>query len=132
MTDTQAPVHTDAYLQLQAQIVAALDAFAATPGFKQRNAQRHMIGDTARTMMTSGLEHPIMAIEAGTGTGKTYGYCLPLIPIVQLMEKRLVISTATVALQDQLFQHDLPMLKQQTGWEFSYVLAKGEGSWLKQ
>ncbi len=130
MTDTQAPVHTDAYLQLQSQIVAALDALASTPGFKQRNAQRHMIGDIARTMMTSGLEHPIMAIEAGTGTGKTYGYCLPLIPIVQLMEKRLVISTATVALQDQLFQHDLPMLKQQTGWDFSYVLAKGRRRYL--
>ena len=71
-----------------------------------------------------------MAIEAGTGTGKTYGYCLPLIPIVQLMEKRLVISTATVALQDQLFQHDLPMLKQQTGWDFSYVLAKGRRRYL--
>ena len=58
MTDTQAPTHTDAYLQLQTKIVAALDALATFPGFKQRNAQRHMIGDIARTMMTSGLGIP--------------------------------------------------------------------------
>ena len=62
LIQTEPSNHTDAYIQLQTQIVAALEALAAFPGFRQRNAQRHMIGDIARTMMTSGLEHPIMAI----------------------------------------------------------------------
>ena len=114
----------DAYLSLQERITQALASLANQPGFVKRNAQRHMIGHIARRMMQAGEdEHPVLAIEAGTGTGKTYGYCLPLIPIAQLKEKRLVISTGTVALQEQLIAHDLPLLKAQTGWEFSYANA---------
>lgn len=115
----------DAYLSLQERITEALEALAQQPGFVKRNAQRHMIGHIARRMMQAGEDdHPVLAIEAGTGTGKTYGYCLPLIPIAQFKEKRLVISTGTVALQEQLIAHDLPLLKAQTGW--SLVM-----SWLR-
>lgn len=121
----------DAYLSLQERITQALASLANQPGFAKRNAQRHMIGHIARRMMQAGEDdHPVLAIEAGTGTGKTYGYCLPLIPIAQFKEKRLVISTGTVALQEQLIAHDLPLLKAQTGWEFSYVLAKGRRRYL--
>ena len=121
----------DAYLHLQQRIVSALDALAQQKGFVKRNAQRHMIGRIANRIMNASTDsHPILAIEAGTGTGKTYGYCLPLIPIAQMNEKRLVISTGTVALQEQLIAHDLPLLQQQTGWEFSYVLAKGRRRYL--
>ena len=57
-------------------------------------------------------------VEAGTGTGKTLAYLIAAIPVARALGKTLVISTATVALQDQIVHKDLPDLKktQQTGF----------------
>jgi Rad3-related DNA helicase len=51
---------------------------------------------------------PIAVIEAGTGTGKTIAYVIPAIIMARSLGKRLVIATATVALQEQLMHKDLP------------------------
>jgi ATP-dependent DNA helicase DinG len=66
-------------------------------------------------------------IEAGTGTGKTMAYLLSAIPIARDKSCKLVLSTATVALQEQLINKDLPELNTITGWACNYILAKGRG-----
>jgi ATP-dependent DNA helicase DinG len=64
-------------------------------------------------------------IEAGTGTGKTLAYLIPAL----LSGKRVVISTATKALQEQLVEKDLPLLQQLLG-DFSYAVMKGRQNYL--
>jgi ATP-dependent DNA helicase DinG len=114
------------YDNLKTTIQKAYDQIKATPGFRERWAQKQMIGLLAREFGHSSESYsPMCVVEAGTGTGKTYGYCLPLIPVAQASDKKLVISTATVALQEQLFNTDLPALRKTSGLDFTYALAKG-------
>ncbi len=79
------------------------------PDFIPRMAQRQMIAEVAKTL--TGDEGRHLAIEAPTGVGKTLSYLLPGIAVSRAQEKLLVVSTANVALQDQLFSKDLPLLK---------------------
>lgn len=101
-------------------------------GLKPRYGQRLMIAAVARALgdadRTGG--EPIAVVEAGTGTGKTMAYCVAAIPVAQAREKRLVIATATIALQEQIVFKDLPDLLQHSGLSFSYALAKGRGRYL--
>ena len=61
----------------------------------------------------------VCVIEAGTGTGKTVAYLLAAIPIAQLLGKKLVVSTATVALQEQIYsQRPAPRLNATLAWSF--------------
>ena len=69
----------------------------------------------------------VTVIEAGTGTGKTVGYVLPAVVMAQAKKKRLVISTATVTLQEQIISKDLPDIIVKAGLKFSFTLAKGRG-----
>ena len=71
-----------------------------------------------------------LAIEAGTGTGKTIAYTIAALPVAQARSKKLIIATATVALQEQLVFKDLPEIKRHSGINFSYQLAKGRGRYL--
>ena len=96
------------------------------PGFRHRAAQKQMIAEIANTLapdFQNGLR--IAVIEGQTGTGKSIGYMLGAIPVAQDLKKTLVISTATVALQEQLITKDLPMVAKTAGLEFSYQIAKG-------
>jgi len=72
----------------------------------------------------------LCVIEAGTGTGKTVAYLLAAIPIAQALNKKLVVSTATIALQEQIVQKDLPEVKNNTSLSFNFTLAKGRGRYL--
>ena len=81
-----------------------------------------MIACVAKTVSQS--ESRIAIIEAGTGTGKTASYCLASIPIALNQGKRLIISTATVALQEQILFQDLPDIKKNAGLNFSFSLAR--------
>ena len=65
--------------------------------------------------------------EAGTGTGKTLAYLLASVPVAQQRKKKVVVSTATVALQEQLIMKDLPQLVSEAGVNLTYGLAKGRG-----
>ncbi len=111
----------------KAEIQDAYRAWLAARGFRARRGQREMIARIARTL-TSGER--IAVIEAGTGTGKTAAYCLAAIPIARALGKTLVISTATVALQEQVMLRDLPDLKERSGLKFHFALAKGRGRYL--
>lgn len=68
-----------------------------------------MIADVAKTL--AGEEGRHLAIEAPTGVGKTLSYLIPGIAIAREEQKTLVVSTANVALQDQIYSKDLPLLK---------------------
>lgn len=119
---------------IQAAYRRVLEALSLSP----RHGQKLMIAEIARTL--GGIESDdqgerrsdehVCVLEAGTGTGKTLAYLLAALPIAKARGKRLVISTATVALQEQVLHHDLPMLKAQSGLSFDYALAKGRGRYL--
>ena len=95
---------------LKAQIGAWYKALQQQiPDFIPRAPQRQMIADVAKTL--AGEEGRHLAIEAPTGVGKTLSYLIPGIAIAREEQKTLVISTANVALQDQIFSKDLPLLK---------------------
>lgn len=103
-----------------------------------RHGQKLMIAAIARTLGNIELDQAgqrcndsgVCVIEAGTGTGKTVAYLLGVIPIAQALGKTVVVSTATVALQEQIMRKDLPELKQHSGLEISYGIAKGRGRYL--
>jgi ATP-dependent DNA helicase DinG len=67
-------------------------------------------------------------VEAGTGTGKSFAYLIPLAKC--LGDGRAVISTATIALQEQLIHKDIPFLEQALGLDFRAQLAKGKSNYL--
>ena len=96
--------------------------------FKPRRGQREMIAQIARTLAGDG--HRVAVVEAGTGTGKTAAYCLAAIPVAQSLGKTVVLSTATVALQEQVVLQDLPDIKERAGLSFSLSLAKGRGRYV--
>lgn len=104
---------------------------------RARYGQRLMIAEIARYMgdITENdgqRTSPPSAcvVEAGTGTGKTLAYLIAAIPVAKALGKTLVISTATVALQDQIVHKDLPDLKKHSKMDFSWTLAKGRGRYL--
>lgn len=106
-------------------------------GFTPRSGQRWMIAEIARTVAASRdpqaddeTPPPICVVEAGTGTGKTLAYLLAVLPLAQALKRKVVVSTATVALQEQVFSKDIPDLLASSGLSFSYTLAKGRGRYL--
>ncbi|MCC5886398.1 MAG: ATP-dependent DNA helicase DinG [Gammaproteobacteria bacterium] len=114
---------------LRTTIQEAYRAWLAARAFTPRRGQRLMIAEIARTLAGEGGDDTgrICVVEAGTGTGKTVAYGLAAIPVAQALNLKLVISTATVALQDQLVDRDLPDLAEHAGLHFTYALAKGRG-----
>lgn len=104
---------------------------------RARYGQRLMIAEIARYMgdITANdgerTSPPgACVVEAGTGTGKTLAYLIAAIPVARALGKMLVISTATVALQDQIVHKDLPDLKHHSKLDFTWTLAKGRGRYL--
>ena len=72
----------------------------------------------------------ISLIEAGTGTGKTLAYLLPAISYAIVNEQKVVVSTNTINLQEQLINKDLPFLKSVLKTKFKAVLVKGRGNYV--
>lgn len=124
--------------ELKKQIQHAYRAYLDAKSHKPRVGQRQMIGAIARTLgnIKQGTEGErldekhVAVIEAGTGTGKTLSYCLAAIPIAKARGLKLVVSTATVALQEQILHKELPGLLKDTDLNFKYTLAKGRGRYL--
>lgn len=67
-----------------------------------------------------------IVVQAGTGTGKSLGYLVPIL----LSGKKTVVATATKALQDQLARHDLPLLREQLEHEFDWAVVKGRSNYV--
>lgn len=119
------------------QIQQAYRDVLAGKDVRARYGQRLMIAEIARYMgeITDNdgqRTSPAAAcvVEAGTGTGKTLAYLIAAIPVAKALGKTLVISTATVALQDQIVLKDLPDLRKHSKLDFSWTLAKGRGRYL--
>ena len=123
---------------LKKTIQTAYSEFLNNKELKARYGQKLMIADIANTLGNielndSGIresEQHICVIEAGTGTGKTVAYLLAALPIAKALGKKLVISTATVALQEQVIYKDIPEVIRHSGLEFKVALAKGRGRYL--
>ena len=73
-----------------------------------------------------------LLVEAGTGVGKSFSYLLPAIDYAVRNKKRVVISTHTISLQEQLIEKDIPLLQAVYPDEFTAVLVKGRGNYLCQ
>ena len=96
--------------------------FANSKRFRVRSGQVAMAGAVARTLMNDS----ILLCEAGTGTGKTLGYLLPAI----LSGQRVILSTATKALEDQILEREVPLVEQVLGIKASIHVAKGLSNYL--
>jgi len=92
------------------------------PGYESRPQQLAMAQAVERCF----AEHGYLLAEAGTGTGKTFAYLVPAV----LARRKVVISTATKTLQEQIFLKDIPILKQQVGMQFEAAYLKGRNNYL--
>jgi len=105
---------------------------AALPAYELRPQQQEM----AAAIEGAFADARHLAVEAGTGVGKTFAYLLPAIAQVvqavgeQAAPRRVLISTHTIALQEQLVFKDLPFLREALGVSFSYELVKGRNNYL--
>ena len=73
-----------------------------------------------------------LLVEAGTGVGKSFAYLLPAIDFAVKQKKRIIISTHTINLQEQLIEKDIPLLQSVYPDEFAAVLVKGRSNYLCQ
>ncbi|WEN15933.1 ATP-dependent DNA helicase DinG [Rhodanobacter sp. AS-Z3] len=97
------------------------------PGFRARASQGRMIAEVAKAFGETG---GVAVIEAPTGTGKSMAYLIAGVEVARFQKKKLLIATATVALQEQLVQRDIPLYLQLNGIEAKVALAKGRGRYL--
>lgn len=91
-------------------------------GFSPRQQQQEMADLIARTLVENGS----LICEAGTGTGKTFAYLVPAL----LSGKKVIISTGTRHLQDQLYHRDLPVIRDALKRPVSIALLKGRANYL--
>jgi ATP-dependent DNA helicase DinG len=94
----------------------------ALPGYEDREGQLAMAEAVERALD----EDRVLLCEAGTGTGKTLAYLVPAI----LSGRKVVISTATKALEEQIFVKDLPLVAEHLGLMTEVALVKGLGNYL--
>src|SRR5437764_12715731 len=94
---------------------------AAHPAFESRPGQIEM-ALAVESALTDGRK---LIVEAGTGTGKTLAYLVPAL----LSEKRIVVSTGTKALQEQLFFRDIPFLEKVVGRPLRVCYMKGRSNY---
>jgi ATP-dependent DNA helicase DinG len=111
---------------LHAAVAAAFAADGpiarALPSFEARPGQLEM-ADCAADVFSDG---GVLLAEAGTGTGKTLAYLIPAI----LSRRRVLVSTGTKNLQEQIFYKDLPVLRESLGLPFTAAYMKGRGNYL--
>ncbi len=95
------------------------------PGYEHRPQQLEMAA--AVDAAFRGNRH--LVVEAGTGVGKSFAYLVPAIREAVREQRRVVVSTYTINLQEQLIEKDLPFLKKATGEDFVAVLVKGRSNY---
>jgi ATP-dependent DNA helicase DinG len=112
--------------ELSAQVRAALDAAVSAIGGKPREGQIEMAEAVANALTD---RHHLM-VQAGTGTGKSLAYLIPAL----VHGRKVLVATATLALQRQLVERDLPAvvpaLEKQLGREITYAIYKGVGNYI--
>ena len=115
---------------LQDEIRTAYQQLTDSLNLVPRWGQRQMIAEVANALADAEAETPIAVVEAGTGTGKTIAYLVAALPVARARGKKLVVASATVALQEQLLLRDLPDVSASSGLAFNAVLAKGRGRYI--
>jgi len=98
----------------------------AMPGFEARPQQVRM----ACAIEKAFADGRHLAVEAGTGVGKSFAYLVPVIQHVCRAGQKAVVSTFTITLQEQLRRKDIPFLQKCLPQSFHAVLAKGRGNYL--
>ncbi|MFW6154631.1 MAG: ATP-dependent DNA helicase [Planctomycetota bacterium] len=101
-------------------LAAALDRYEVRP---QQQAMAEAVAEAF-----SAPDH--LLVEAGTGVGKSFAYLVPAIAAVTERNQRVVVSTYTISLQEQLIGKDLPFLADHLGVSFKAVLGKGRRNYL--
>ncbi len=120
-------MHTEEILGADGRLAARL------PGYEVRPQQMEMAGAVAAAL----AQKKHLIVEAGTGTGKSFAYLVPAILAVTTADgerspdcRRIVVSTHTISLQEQLLAKDLPLLRSVIPREFTAILVKGRGNYL--
>lgn len=98
---------------------------ARLAGYEVRNAQLQMAMDVSKAFNSDKL----LLVEAGTGVGKSMAYLVPSILWAVRNRERVVVSTNTINLQEQLSKKDIPFLQSVMGVDFKAVLVKGRGNY---
>ncbi len=109
-----------------AEFFSPTGPLSAANAFEYRPQQQEMAVAVARAL-TQG-EH--LVVEAGTGVGKSLAYLVPSILFAVARQKKAVICTHTINLQEQLIEKDLPMLRQVLSTPFHFQMLKGRGNYL--
>ena len=96
------------------------------PEYEERPAQIDMLRMVCRGFNGDTL----CVVEAGTGVGKSLAYLIPAVEWAARNRERVVVSTATINLQQQLLDNDIPLVLRLLGSDAKAVLAKGRGNYL--
>jgi ATP-dependent DNA helicase DinG len=111
-------------------ITAALEEGGAIalrlPSYEPRPSQL----DLMRLIIRGFNEDALVAAEAGTGVGKSFAYLLPAMSYALVNNERIVISTATITLQQQLYDKDIPLVSSALKKRVKAILIKGRGNYL--
>lgn len=120
--------------QIKGDIAAAYARLREGMGLASRPTQRQMIAAVAQTLATAAGDDTAavgpLLVEAPTGTGKSLAYLVAGVPVAQATQRRLVISTGTVALQQQLADKDLPRVLPSLGEGLHAAVVKGRSRYL--
>ena len=108
------------------EIFSPTGILSRAKNFEFRPQQQEMAVAVARALQNR--EH--LAVEAGTGVGKSLAYLIPAILFAVAEKKKAVVSTHTINLQEQLVEKDLPMLAQILPVKFQFAMLKGRGNYL--
>jgi ATP-dependent DNA helicase DinG len=96
------------------------------PGYESRPSQVELLRSIARSFN----EDLVLAAEAGTGVGKSFAYLIPAFAWAERNQGRVVVSTGTINLQQQLVEKDIPVVRELLGSTVPYMLVKGRGNYL--
>ena len=94
--------------------------------FESRHQQLEMAAACERALENRRL----LLVEAGTGVGKSFAYLIPAVLWAIATGERVIVSTNTINLQEQLIEKDIPFLQQLEGLDFKAFLAKGRGNYI--
>ncbi|MEZ5405095.1 MAG: helicase C-terminal domain-containing protein [Verrucomicrobiia bacterium] len=101
-------------------------ALSRASNFEYRPQQQQMAAAIADALEN----HEHLLVEAGTGVGKSLAYLIPSLFYALQNQKKLILSTHTINLQEQLFHKDLPVTKKLLKQDFTYTLLKGRQNYL--
>ncbi|MFC1624730.1 ATP-dependent DNA helicase [Candidatus Omnitrophota bacterium] len=96
------------------------------PNYEVRNEQIEM----AEAVNSAIYNQETLVVEAGTGVGKSFSYLIPIAEFTHKNSSRVMISTNTISLQEQIVHKDIPFLEKALGRDFKAVLVKGRRNYL--